>query len=178
MIDLSLDLLSQQIPYVLSAPSLRETLHTLANQVNAAHWIHSQKLLSKTNKYIEWKKKTSKELGEEQIEKADQLESLKNIIRSIRNADNVTNIGLVHAQIDKVFGAINDDQANNKHIRLSTIHSVKGMEFDCVYIISTHLLPHPSAKGSEWQKQQEENLKYVAFTRAKKELYYMQQHTK
>lgn len=173
LIDLAIQLLDNEIPYILSAPSLRETLHNLANQVNDATWLHSRNLLNKTNKFIEWKKNSGKEMGEDMIEKSDQLDSLRNIILSI-NGKGSFSINQVHSQIDRVFGDIDDSNANKKSVRLSTIHSVKGMEFDCVYMIATRLLPHPSSKGSSWQKQQEENLKYVAFTRAKQELYYMQ----
>lgn len=131
-------------------------------------------MVKRTDKYIEWKKKSGKEIGEEQIEKTDQLESLKNIIKSQERRNHVTNITTIHRQIDRVFG---DVDTNTKVIRLSTIHSVKGMEFDCVYIIATRLLPHPFSKGSPIQRQQENNLKYVAYTRAKKKLYYMMENT-
>jgi superfamily I DNA/RNA helicase len=175
LIELSIQLMKFDIPYTLSAPSLRETLHSLANQVNDAAWLHSRNLLNKTNKFIEWKRKTGKEMGEEMIEKSDQLDSLRNIINSMASKGNAS-ISQVHSQIDSVFGEIDDNNGGkNGCVRLSTIHSVKGMEFDCVYMIATRLLPHPSSKGSAWQRQQEENLKYVAFTRAKRELYYMQE---
>ena len=53
----------------------------------------------------------------------------------------------------------------------STIHKAKGMEADSVHIIRPDLLPSPWAK-SEIQLAQENNLKYVAVTRAKNELIY------
>lgn len=58
-------------------------------------------------------------------------------------------------------------------VRLSTIHRVKGLEADRVFLIHPELLPHPAAQLS-WQLQQEDNLKYVAITRAKKEFYYVE----
>jgi superfamily I DNA/RNA helicase len=51
-------------------------------------------------------------------------------------------------------------------IRLGTIHSLKGMEAPRVFILRPDLLPHPLAV-KPWEKEQEDNLYYVAVTRAK-----------
>lgn len=51
-------------------------------------------------------------------------------------------------------------------IKFSTIHRAKGQEADCVFVIK----PDTSfyRKGNpEWQKQQEENIRYVMLTRSK-----------
>lgn len=55
---------------------------------------------------------------------------------------------------------------------LSTIHRSKGLEADRVFILDAHLMPIRYAK-KPWQKEQEINLQYVAVTRAKSELYYI-----
>ncbi|ALN97154.1 hypothetical protein [Flavobacterium phage FpV4] len=57
-------------------------------------------------------------------------------------------------------------------ITLCTIHKSKGLEADVVYILNEFLIPSKFAK-SPMQLEQEQNLKYVARTRAKKELYYL-----
>jgi superfamily I DNA/RNA helicase len=57
-------------------------------------------------------------------------------------------------------------------IVLCTIHKSKGLEADVVYIVNEHLIPSKFARSSK-QLQQEQNLKYVARTRAKKELYFL-----
>lgn len=54
-------------------------------------------------------------------------------------------------------------------ITLTTIHRAKGLESDKIFILRPDLLPHPMA-SQDWEIQQENNLKYVAITRAKKEL--------
>ncbi len=56
-------------------------------------------------------------------------------------------------------------------IMLSTIHKSKGLEADRVFIVRSDLLPMKSAI-KPWEKVQENNLIYVAITRAKKELIY------
>lgn len=63
----------------------------------------------------------------------------------------------------------NDDE---EAIILCTIHKSKGLQADIVYILNEGLIPSKFAK-SEKQLKQEINLKYVARTRAKEELYYL-----
>jgi superfamily I DNA/RNA helicase len=54
---------------------------------------------------------------------------------------------------------------------LDTIHSVKGLEADHVFILNYDKMPYCFKNASEWQMKQESNLLYVAITRAKKRLY-------
>ena len=53
-------------------------------------------------------------------------------------------------------------------IVLSTVHKVKGLEADRVFIVRPDLLPMQNTKS--WQYIQEKNLEYVAYTRAKLDL--------
>jgi superfamily I DNA/RNA helicase len=55
-------------------------------------------------------------------------------------------------------------------IVLSTVHKIKGLEAKRVFIIRPDLLPMKNVKG--WQWIQEQNLHYVAITRAILELIY------
>jgi superfamily I DNA/RNA helicase len=58
---------------------------------------------------------------------------------------------------------------NMEGICLSTIHKAKGLEADNVYIVCRSLMPSKFAK-QDWEKLQEHNLEYVAYTRAKNTL--------
>jgi superfamily I DNA/RNA helicase len=62
---------------------------------------------------------------------------------------------------------------NMPGIVLSTIHKAKGLEADKVYILMPSLMPSVYAL-TDRDLQQEYNLMYVARTRAKKELIYIQ----
>ena len=55
-------------------------------------------------------------------------------------------------------------------IVLSTVHKIKGLEANRVFIVRPDLLPMPNVRS--WQYIQEKNLEYVAITRAKLELIY------
>lgn len=79
--------------------------------------------------------------------------------------------GLV-AEIEAMFAE--DKGAKSENIlRLSTVHKAKGLEAPRVWILNRELMPHKMAKLA-WQKQQEDNLIYVAHTRAKQSLYFIQ----
>jgi ATP-dependent exoDNAse (exonuclease V) beta subunit len=51
-------------------------------------------------------------------------------------------------------------------IALSTIHKAKGLEANNVYIVCPSLMPSKAAQ-KDWEIRQEQNLMYVAYTRAK-----------
>lgn len=69
--------------------------------------------------------------------------------------------------IDKIESIFSDDKSDA--IILSTIHKAKGLEANNVYIIHSELMPSKNAK-LDWQRKQELNLMYVAYTRPKKKL--------
>ena len=65
--------------------------------------------------------------------------------------------------IEKIF------KEESEGICLSTVHKAKGLESDNVYILCHSQMPSKLAK-KEWEKQQERNLQYVAYTRPKNRL--------
>ena len=70
-----------------------------------------------------------------------------------------------------------DDTDSNKFIRLSSIHRAKGLEADKVFFFNSDNVPHPMAKTDE-AKIQESNLRFVAVTRAIKQLVYVKPEKK
>lgn len=76
----------------------------------------------------------------------------------------------VMANITRIF----TDNRDSEGVRLSTIHKAKGLESDRVFLLEPEgsTVPHPMAK-SKWQVKQEWNLRYVAITRAKDQLYFV-----
>ena len=66
--------------------------------------------------------------------------------------------------IEKINNIFSDRKSGG--ISLSTIHKAKGLEADNVYIACKHLMPSSRAK-KDWEIRQEYNLMYVAYTRAK-----------
>jgi len=60
-----------------------------------------------------------------------------------------------------------------QNITLCSVHKSKGLEWPTVYILGDNLyMPHPKA-NSDWELEQEDNLLYVAITRAQEHLIYV-----
>lgn len=80
--------------------------------------------------------------------------------------ENVTNLEGVKSYIQQIFS---DEKIVNA-VTLSTCHKAKGLEANRVIILLPNKLPLTWKGQLDWQYEQEMNLKYVAITRAKKEL--------
>lgn len=74
----------------------------------------------------------------------------------------------VSSLLNTIASLFSGERSEHK-VTLSTVHKAKGLEADRVWVLNRHKMPHPMAK-LPWQRVQENNLIYVAFTRAKKEL--------
>ena len=66
-----------------------------------------------------------------------------------------------------------DDMDDGNYVSLATIHSVKGLEFKCVFVcgMEENILPVSRAVGNEDDMEEERRLMYVAITRAMKRVY-------
>ena len=85
----------------------------------------------------------------------DMIKALEILSDDINTADEL---------IEKINTIFSDKKKGG--ISLSTIHKAKGLEADNVYIACRDLMPSSRAK-KDWEIRQEYNLMYVAYTRAK-----------
>ena len=90
--------------------------------------------------------------------KIDMINAIEVLSEGIKTADEL---------IDKIDNVFSDKKLDG--IALSTIHKAKGLEANNVYIACKSLMPSKSAKKG-WEINQEHNLMYVAYTRAKDKL--------
>lgn len=81
--------------------------------------------------------------------------------------ENERTAGGILSKFDRLFS---DDGEGNGKVVLSSAHRSKGLEADSVFILRPDLLPLQRRKQQPWEKQQERNLQYVAYTRAKQRL--------
>ena len=84
------------------------------------------------------------------------------IIKALETLSN--NINTSKELIDKISDIFSDKKKGG--ISLSTIHKAKGLEANNVYIVCNSLMPSEMDK-KDWEIEQEYNLMYVAYTRAK-----------
>jgi DNA helicase-2/ATP-dependent DNA helicase PcrA len=77
---------------------------------------------------------------------------------------------LTHASLE---AGDNQAQAGQDAVQLMTIHSAKGLEFDCVFIsgLEEGLFPHENSASDLDGLEEERRLMYVAITRARRRLY-------
>ena len=75
--------------------------------------------------------------------------------------------GDVLARIAQIF-----NQDSDGRVTLASIHKSKGFEWPTVFFLNQDLIPSQYTK-LDWQFEQEDNLRYVAITRAQENLYYV-----
>lgn len=141
----------------------------------AQKWKRINTLTELTTKLEEWSKtETEKWTAKQAFSKVqlieDKVETLNIIITNLQNKGANTVTELV-SHIRNLFGDTPEGQ-KPRVFTLSTIHKSKGREWDRVFILHPELIPSRYAK-QDWQMEQETNLLYVAITRAKNELIYV-----
>ena len=105
--------------------------------------------------------------------KESQLQSLTDKLDTLTVlAEECDSIDQLKAKIESIFSEVKDQDDMKNLIVCSTAHKAKGLEAENVYIIRPDLMPHPAARQA-WQQKQEMNLKYVAITRATRELHFV-----
>ena len=84
---------------------------------------------------------------------------------------------LTHASLES---GDNQAQAGQDAVQLMTVHSSKGLEFDCVFITGMEegLFPHENAMSDRDGLEEERRLMYVAITRARQRLYLSHSQTR
>jgi DNA helicase-2/ATP-dependent DNA helicase PcrA len=106
--------------------------------------------------------------------KADRLSDQINCLIAIFNMGKPTAMGLPSTRDRAATGfyfEIEDLFSDGRPgVTLCTVHRAKGLEEKRVFILEPEKMPHPMAK-KPWQREQEYNLKYVAYTRALEALF-------
>ena len=108
---------------------------------------------------VDFEIQTDRLLAQDKVNQALALEDKRDCISIF--VHKAKTVGGIIEEIKRVF-----DGNDKGEIMLSTVHKAKGLEADNVYILATERMPHPKG-GNE-----ENNICYVAITRAKKNLFY------
>ena len=105
----------------------------------------------------------SASIDKETATKSQQIQSKIDTIKTLEVlSEGINTTEELMAKIDAIF----PKRGAKEGIILSTVHKAKGLEADNVYIVCQSLMPSKSAE-KEWELRQEHNLMYVAYTRAK-----------
>lgn len=117
-----------------------------------------------------------KELVDEKTLEADirleNLEEFKSVAKSFEDEMGVVSLDDFLLNVSLITDN-NDLKEDNNAVSLMTIHAVKGLEFDYVFVVGLEegLFPHQNSMFSEDELEEERRLCYVAITRCKKKLY-------
>ncbi len=148
---------------------LISTVGKLVGQRNGAfNLISVTELVGKLDDWL------SKELGKENAKrnpnesKLDGIQDRYDCLMAFTDGANTS--GEVIAKIESVF----TDQKDSPGIRLSSIHKAKGLEADKVFFLKPKKGMRRD-KMKPWELEQEDNLEYVAITRAIHELVYVRE---
>ena len=119
------------------------------------------------------KELTNSKLLEDEI-RLENLNEFKGVTKNYEEEYGTANLEEFLEEISLVSD-ITEHQDSASRVSLMTVHSVKGLEFDYVFIIGMEegIFPHYNAinDGSNSAIEEERRLCYVAITRAKKKLY-------
>ena len=101
----------------------------------------------------------------------DAIQSLEDRVEAVlvcvASFEDARDVDTLCARIEGLF------DERRPQIRLATVHRTKGLEAERVFILRPDKLPLARPDQQPWQREQEMNLKYVALTRAKQSLFFV-----
>lgn len=110
-------------------------------------------------------------------ERKENLMEFKSILSTIENDGEIaSNEDKLTAAFDEAILAddkLQTQRQNNDGVTLSTVHSVKGLEFDTVFVVAFEngIFPSFMSMSEDEDGEEERRIAYVAVTRAKNKLY-------
>ena len=104
----------------------------------------------------------------------ENLEEFKSITMHFETTMGIVSLADFLTELSLVSD-VSEHKDEREKISLMTIHSVKGLEFDTVFIIGLEegIFPHINSLMDSNELEEERRLCYVAITRAKKELHFI-----
>ncbi len=114
--------------------------------------------------------------GEHTLEADIRLENLnefKSISKTFEEESGIASLEEFLNEVSLVSDVNEQKNDDTSKVTLMTIHAVKGLEFDYVFVIGMeeNIFPHVNSSFEEEGLEEERRLCYVAITRAKKKLY-------
>lgn len=112
----------------------------------------------------------------EDEKETERIENIKELINDIEDFEEIYPDGTLDDYLQQIALYTDKQQEEaGEFVQLMTIHAAKGLEFDIVFVYSMCDGIFPSEKsvseGGKEAMEEERRLAYVAFTRAKKQLY-------
>lgn len=138
---------------IISSQSLNEILDIVKNRLKYIYEANSKRI---------------SDLDEREFSLTSDIEYLQERLDLIKDRWHAWRNDNIISIINKIKEFITDEKDG---IELSSIHRAKGLERERVFIVNFDKLPFSRPDHQDWEKEQELNLKYVAITRVKEELF-------
>ena len=102
----------------------------------------------------------------------ENLEEFKSITKSFEEREGLVSLEDFLLEIS-LISDVEEYKDDDNRVSIMTVHSVKGLEFDYVFIVGLEegIFPHLNSLMETSELEEERRLCYVAITRAKKELF-------
>jgi len=109
---------------------------------------------------------------EEGITRRENIEELVSGMRTFENENPDGDLALFLEEISLVASIDSYDESADAVV-LMTLHSAKGLEFDCVFIVGMEegIFPNDQIRYNEEEIEEERRLAYVGYTRARRQLH-------
>lgn len=164
LVALAFKMIRQRLPVYVMGSEIGKSLKGLIRKLNANTLEHLHARLQEWET-MEVQKAAAKHQDAKIANIQDKAETIYCLIDSMEGSETVDDLYQI---IDQMF------QNRADATVLATIHKSKGLEADRVFWLNSSQCPSKWAK-QPWQQQQERNLCYVATTRAKKELFLIEE---
>ena len=143
-----------------------EELKEISNNVSLTELVEKVLVVSGIRKELESEKTLESDI------RLENLEEFKSITASFESVDGLVSLEDFLLETSLVSDREEYRSDTNK-VSLMTVHSVKGLEFDYVFVVGLEegIFPHMNSLGNSSELEEERRLCYVAITRAKEKLY-------
>ncbi len=118
--------------------------------------------------------------ADQSVDAPGRIENLKELINVMSDSEKYASLSEFMEHVALVMDK--DDLSNDNKIKIITLHSAKGLEFEVVFLPGweENLFPHQRCldEGGQEALEEERRLAYVAITRAKERLYISMAHNR
>ena len=160
LITMAYRLMRARIPCRIMGKDLGDGLKALVKRMKAKN------IPSLLEKIFAWERRQIESaMASDKPEKAERAVDKASCIRFLAGYMPDGSVTQLLAEIDHLF-------SGERGVTLATVHKAKGLEAERVYILDSYLMPSRYARTTDAMLQ-EENLQYVAITRAKRELLFI-----
>jgi len=170
-VKLCIELIGKRIPARVRGRDIGRSLTAIVREVAT----HPDFDFKKFGKFLDEYRSTKIAKLEQKKNSQAQIESLCDRISGIIVCWEAFNSPTLEEFCNEIENLFSDSRSS---VILSTVHRAKGLEEKRVFILRPDQLPLRYPNQQSWELEQEYNLRYVALTRAKEALYFVEDEVK